>query len=111
MIRGNTKEVKNIFRRSESYAVAAKIADELKKLPQFKNRFGWIDQQKAEINKEIDAMIDQLGDGKGKKVMRYKFIDGLSVDEIAVKTGIPSSYCYRLISKAYGEISLPTEKV
>lgn len=111
MSRDDTKEIISFFHRVDSYESITKIVDELKKLPQFKNRFGWIDQQKAEINKEIDAMIDQLGDGKGKKVMRYKFIDGLSVDEIAVKTGIPSSHCYRLISKAYSEISLLAENI
>ena len=83
MPRGGTSD------RTDTYDRLAEIEEEIN---------AEIDKYVA-MRKEIEAAIDTVGDITLKTLLRYRYLDGLTWEKIAVEMG----YCYMQVCRLHGK--------
>lgn len=107
MIKNGTRQAKAYLSRLIPYSEVSQLVVKLQKEHNLNTDFSWVDEQQEPLKKEILEAIDQVTNQKTRKILTYKFIDGLTAKEISIELQISESLCYASISEAYREITLP----
>lgn len=111
MRKDDVSEIRSYLNQLAPYQQISKLVASLHQECSLVHNFSWIDQEQVTVKKEILGAIGQVADPRTRAMMAYKFVDGLTIDEIAIKLQVSNSLCYKRITKAYREITLPMAPV